>query len=87
MKIVNEHGTEVPRGERRELWVTGTGILWGYYRRPVANRDVFRGEWFRTGNIFYQNQDGYYFIVGRIKDMVKRSGENIAAREVEDVWR
>ena len=64
---------------------SGPGKLWGYYKRPAANRDVFRGEWFRTGDIFYQDEDGYYFIVGRMKDMVKRSGENIAAREVEAV--
>lgn len=85
LKIVDEEGNEVARGERGELWVAGPGRLWGYYKRPAANREVFRGEWFRTGDIFYQDEDGYYFIVGRIKDMVKRSGENIAAREVEAV--
>ncbi len=85
LKIVDEEGNEVSRGERGELWASGPGKLWGYYKRPAANRDVFRGEWFRTGDIFYQDDDGYYFIVGRMKDMVKRSGENIAAREVEAV--
>lgn len=85
LMIVNEVGEPVARGERGELWVSGRGIMWGYYKRPDANREVFRGKWFRTGDIFYQNEDGYYFIVGRIKDMVKRAGENIAAREVEAV--
>ena len=85
LKIVDEEGQAVAPGERGELWVAGRGIMWGYYKRPEANRDVFRGEWFRTGDIFYQDEDGYYFIVGRMKDMVKRSGENIAAREVEAV--
>ncbi|NNF80905.1 MAG: acyl--CoA ligase, partial [Rhizobiales bacterium] len=85
LKIVDEAGQEVVRGERGELWVSGRGIMWGYYKRPEANREVFRGKWFRTGDIFYQNEDGYYFIVGRMKDMVKRAGENIAAREVEAV--
>ncbi len=85
LKIVDEQGLGVSRGERGELWVSGPGILWGYYKRPLANAEVFRGEWFRTGDIFYQDEDGYYFIVGRMKDMVKRSGENIAAREVEAV--
>ncbi|MEM7424609.1 MAG: class I adenylate-forming enzyme family protein [Pseudomonadota bacterium] len=85
LKIVDEEGREVPRGERGELWVSGPGRLWGYYKRPAANREAFRADWFRTGDLFYQDEDGYYFIVGRIKDMVKRSGENIAAREVEAV--
>ncbi len=85
LKIVDDEGQEVARGERGELWVSGRGIMWGYYKRPEANREVFRGKWFRTGDIFYQNEDGYYFIVGRMKDMVKRAGENIAAREVEAV--
>ena len=85
LKILDEHGKEVADGERGELWVRGRGIMWGYYKRPEANAEVFDGEWFRTGDIFYRDEEGYYFIVGRIKDMVKRAGENIAAREVEAV--
>ena len=85
LKIVDETGKEVERGALGELWVSGPGIMWGYYKRPDANAECFRGRWFRTGDIFRQDEDGYYFIVGRIKDMVKRSGENIAAREVEGV--
>ncbi len=85
LKVVDEAGVEVPRGETGELWVTGPGILWGYYKRPAANAEVFRGAWFRTGDIFRQDEDGYFFIVGRMKEMVKRSGENVAAREVEAV--
>ena len=67
------------------MWVRGRGLMWGYYKRPQANAQVFRGDWFCTGDIFYRDEDGYYFIVGRKKDMVKRAGENIAAREVEAV--
>lgn len=59
--------------------------MWGYYKRPAANAEVFNGSWFRTGDYFRQDEDGYFYIVGRMKDMVKRSGENIAAREVESV--
>lgn len=55
----------------------------GYYKRPEANATSFRGKWFRTGDVFRQDEDGYYYIVGRTKDMIKRAGENIAAREVE----
>ncbi|MDH3742803.1 MAG: acyl--CoA ligase [Hyphomicrobiales bacterium] len=85
LKIVDDAGNPVKQGEPGELWVTGPGIMWGYYKRPEANAEVFRGAWFRTGDIFRQNAAGYYFIIGRNKEMVKRSGENIAAREVEAV--
>ena len=85
LKIVDEGGHKVDQGQIGELWVSGPGIMWGYYKRPVTNSKVFTGEWFRTGDYFRQSEDGYYHIVGRMKDMVKRSGENIAAREVEAV--
>ena len=85
LKILDDQGREVADGERGELWVRGRGVMWGYYKRPQANAEVFRDDWFRTGDIFYRDEEGYYFIVGRIKDMVKRAGENIAAREVEAV--
>ena len=85
LRIVGEDGADVEPGEAGELWVTGPGIMWGYYQRPEANAEAFRGEWFRTGDLFRRDADGYYYIVGRLKDMVKRSGENVAAREVEAV--
>ncbi|GAB5470857.1 MAG: class I adenylate-forming enzyme family protein [Rhodospirillales bacterium] len=84
LKIVDEAGREVTEPETTgELWVSGRSLLWGYYKRPEANAESFRGRWFRTGDIFKRDADGFYYIVGRIKDMVRRSGENIAAREVE----
>ena len=85
LRIVNENGEDVANGERGELWVSGGGLMWGYYKRPVANAEIFRGEWMRTGDLFTRDEDGYYYLVGRLKDMVKRAGENIAAREVEAV--
>lgn len=87
LRIVDEAGHDVPVGEIGELWVAGRGILWGYYKRPDANASSFRGKWFRTGDLFRRDEAGYHFIVGRIKDMIKRSGENIAAIEVEAVLR
>ncbi|PZU83911.1 MAG: long-chain fatty acid--CoA ligase [Shinella sp.] len=87
LRIVDDEGNDVPDGEVGELWVAGRGILWGYYKRPEANGESFRGEWFRTGDLFRRDADGFYHIVGRIKDMIKRSGENIAAQEVEAVLR
>jgi acyl-CoA synthetase (AMP-forming)/AMP-acid ligase II len=87
LKIVDEEGNELPTGEIGELWVAGRGLLWGYYKRPEANAESFRGRWFRTGDLFRRDENGYHFIVGRIKDMIKRGGENIAAIEVEAALR
>jgi acyl-CoA synthetase (AMP-forming)/AMP-acid ligase II len=84
-RIVDDEGRDVPEGEMGELVVRGPGILKGYYRKPEATRDAFFGEWFRTGDIFRKDARGFYYIVGRKKDMIRRAGENISAREVEAV--
>ena len=70
-----------------ELLVRGPGMLQGYYKKPEATRAAFHGDWFRTGDLFRQDERGYFYIVGRVKDMIRRAGENIAAREVEAVLR
>ncbi|MBL8384516.1 MAG: acyl--CoA ligase [Burkholderiales bacterium] len=84
-KVVDAEGREVPRGEIGELIVRGSGILQGYFNKPEATREAFHGDWFRTGDLFRQDARGYFFIVGRVKEMIRRSSENIAAREVEAV--
>jgi acyl-CoA synthetase (AMP-forming)/AMP-acid ligase II len=84
-RIVDEHGNDVKQGKVGELWVKGKGICLGYYKCPEANKESFVDGWFRTGDLFRQDKNGYFFIVGRIKDMVKRGGENISALEVETV--
>lgn len=75
----------MPVGEVGELLVRGPGILQGYYRKPEATAAAFWGDWFRTGDLFRQDERGYLYILGRTKDMVRRAGENIAAREVESI--
>ncbi|WNK01184.1 AMP-binding protein [Thalassospiraceae bacterium LMO-JJ14] len=84
-KVVDEQGNEVPNGEIGELVVRGPNILLGYYNKPEATRDAFFGEWFRTGDLFRRDARGFFYIVGRIKDMIRRNSENISAREVESV--
>lgn len=86
-RVVDEQGRDVARGEIGELVLRGPGLMLGYYNRPEANRDSFFGDWFRTGDLFRQDAEGYFYIVGRLKEMVRRAGENIAAREVETVLR
>lgn len=84
-KVVDPQGKEVPRGEIGELVVRGSGILLGYFGKEDATREAFHGDWFRTGDLFRQDERGYFFIVGRVKEMIRRSSENIPAREVEAV--
>ncbi|WP_208539285.1 class I adenylate-forming enzyme family protein [Algihabitans albus] len=71
-------------GREGELWVRGRSIFKGYWNRPEATAEACPGDgWFRTGDIFVKNAQGFHWITGRIKDMIRRSSENIAAREVE----
>jgi len=84
-RIADEAGHTLPDGAVGELLVRGPGMLQGYYKKPEATAAAFHGDWFRTGDLFRRDERGYFYIVGRVKDMIRRSGENIAAREVEEV--
>jgi crotonobetaine/carnitine-CoA ligase len=86
-RVVDAQGRELPRGEIGELVVRGKGILRGYFGKPEATREAFYGDWFRTGDLFRQDERGYFYIVGRLKEVIRRSSENIPAREVESVLR
>lgn len=83
--VFDDDGRRLPPGQVGELWVRGPGITLGYYNKPEATAEVMRGEWFRTGDLFRVDERGYFYIVGRRKDMIRRSSENIAACEVEAV--
>ncbi|MDH2356900.1 class I adenylate-forming enzyme family protein [Bradyrhizobium sp. SSUT112] len=87
LRLVNGDGTPTPVGEVGELWVSGRGILKGYWNRPEATATSFEGEWFKTGDLLRRDELGFHWFVGRTKDTIRRSGENIAAREVEAVIR
>lgn len=82
-----ETGEPVEDGAVGELWVRGPGIMRGYYNKPETNAESFVDGWFRTGDLFRCDDEGCYYIVGRVKDMIRRSAENIAAREIEAVLR
>jgi acyl-CoA synthetase (AMP-forming)/AMP-acid ligase II len=81
--IVDPEGREVPAGEAGELLIAGPAMMQGYYKRPDATAEAMRGAWFRTGDLFRRDRDGYHFLLGRIKDVIRRSGENISASEIE----
>jgi crotonobetaine/carnitine-CoA ligase len=84
-RIVDADDRPVTPGDVGELCVRGPGIMLGYYKNPEASLKALRGGWFHTGDLFRQDDRGYFYIVGRQKDMIRRSSENIAAREVEAV--
>jgi crotonobetaine/carnitine-CoA ligase len=86
-RIVDAAGRVLGDGEVGELQVRGPGTMRGYHRRPEANAEAFVDGWFRTGDLFRRDARGYHYLVGRLKDMVRRSGENVSALEVEQVLR
>lgn len=83
IRIVDESGHVAPPLSRGELQVRGASVMRGYWRRPDANAEAFDGEWLRTGDIAYLDDEGFLFIVDRIKDLVIRGGENISCGAVE----
>ena len=88
VRICAPDGSEVPDGELGELCVRGPGMLVGYYNKPEATREAFHPSgWFRTGDLARRNAEGWVWYLGRLKDMIKRSGESISATEVEAILR
>ncbi|WP_454624934.1 amino acid adenylation domain-containing protein [Bradyrhizobium cenepequi] len=83
--IMDNEGRRLPAGERGEIVLRGPTISRGYYNDPEATRSAFRDGWFRTGDLGYLDEDGYLFIVGRIKDVINRGGQKISPVEVEEV--
>lgn len=86
-RIVGADGTVLGDEAVGELEVRGPGTMRGYHDRPDANASAFDAGWFRTGDLFRRDARGYYYLVGRLKDMIRRSGENVSALEVEQVLR
>ncbi|MFA6239891.1 MAG: long-chain fatty acid--CoA ligase [Candidatus Hydrogenedentales bacterium] len=85
MMIVDDAMREQKTGERGEIVIRGHNIMKGYYRHDEANDEAFRGGWFHSGDIGYKDEDGYYYIVDRSKDMIIRGGFNVYPREIEEV--
>ncbi len=83
--IWDERGTSLPPGTRGEVVLRGPKVFKGYWRDPVATNAAFAGGWFHTGDIGVRDEDGYLYIVDRLKDMILSGGENIAGSEVERV--
>ncbi len=85
MRLVDQDWHDVPAGEIGEIAIKGPNVMKGYWQRPDATAEVIRDDWFRTGDLAKVDEEGYYFIVDRAKDMIIRGGYNIYPREVEEV--
>ena len=85
VRVVNEAGRLAETGETGELWVRGPNVTPGYWNAPRETTAAFDGDWFKTGDAVYVDDEGYYFVVDRWKDMYISGGENVYPAEVENV--
>jgi long-chain acyl-CoA synthetase len=85
MRVVDNSGHDVPQGEVGEIVISGPNVMRGYWGRPEATADAIRDGWFHTGDLARVDEDGYFYIVDRKKDMIIRGGYNVYPREIEEV--
>ncbi len=85
MQVVDEDDNPVAQGEVGEIVIRGHNIMKGYWQRPEATEEAMRGGWFHSGDMARTDEDGYFFIVDRKKDLIIRGGYNVYPREVEEV--
>ncbi|MFF0189522.1 long-chain fatty acid--CoA ligase [Streptomyces sp. NPDC005244] len=85
VRLVADDGATVSAGEVGEIAVRGENVMKGYWNRPDATEEAVRGGWFHTGDLARVDEDGYYFIVDRKKDLIIRGGYNVYPREIEEV--
>jgi long-chain acyl-CoA synthetase len=85
MKIFDENDREVPRGDVGEIVIRGHNIMKGYWGRPDATAEAIRDGWFHSGDLGREDEDGFFYVVDRKKDMIIRGGYNVYPREVEEL--
>ena len=86
MQVWDDDGKELPQGEVGEIVIRGHNVMKGYWERPDATAESITSEgWFRSGDMAKVDEDGYFFIVDRKKDLIIRGGYNVYPREVEEV--
>ncbi|MFM1919918.1 MAG: hypothetical protein RLZZ303_1552 [Candidatus Hydrogenedentota bacterium] len=86
-RVVDTDMNDVPRGEKGELILRGPGVMKGYLSNDALNADIFRGNWFHTGDVVEHDADGCYYIVARSKDIISRGGFKVYPADVERVLR
>jgi acyl-CoA synthetase (AMP-forming)/AMP-acid ligase II len=84
VEILDEHGNEVPTDQTGELVVSGPNVMMGYFKQPEETAQVLRGGKLYTGDLARRDADGYYFITGRRREIIKSGGNRVSAKEVEE---
>jgi crotonobetaine/carnitine-CoA ligase len=87
VRLVDDDGVPVPTGTTGEFLVRGPGIFRGYLNRPEATQEVLADRWLHTGDLGREDERGFLYFMGRKKDVIRRSGQNLTAAEVEDALR
>ncbi len=85
IRVVDDYDNDVPRGEVGEIIYRGPTVMKEYYRNPEATAEALRGGWFHSGDMVRRDEEGFYFVVDRKKDMIVSGGENIYPAEIEEV--
>ncbi len=85
MKIFDNDGRELPPGENGEIVIKGPCVMKGYWKNPDATAEVIRNGWLHTGDIGFMDEEGYFYLTDRKKDLIIRGGENIYPKEIENV--
>jgi len=85
MRVVDNAEHEAPQGEVGEIVIRGPNVMKGYWQRPEATAEAIRDDWFHTGDLARVDEDGYFYIVDRKKDLIIRGGYNVYPREIEEV--
>lgn len=83
IKVADENGDEVPRGTVGEILIRGPNVMLGYWKKPEATAEALRGGWYHSGDGGKMDDEGFLYIVDRLKDMIISGGENIYSAEVE----
>jgi crotonobetaine/carnitine-CoA ligase len=82
-RIVDTHGNELRPGEVGELVLRNAAMMLGYFKDPERTAEALRGGWLHTGDSAWRDEDGWFYFVDRVKDIIRRRGENVSSLEVE----
>lgn len=85
VKVVDENGKTLGHDQVGELWLKGPMAMTGYWKNPKATEETFEDGWLKTGDLVYFDQENYFYVVGRKKDMYKSGGENVYPAELEQI--
>ncbi|MGC3956798.1 MAG: class I adenylate-forming enzyme family protein [Verrucomicrobiota bacterium] len=83
--VLDEHGQRLPTGTQGEIAARGSNIMMGYWKSPAATSEVLKNGYYYTGDLGYEDADGYIFLTGRARDIIKAGGNRVSAKEIEDV--